>query len=86
MNQLPSDKCGGCVWWYEGPLMCDGCPNNPQSETIKLHCSQCKEILFVGDFFEITFEEDRLHLLCGEGCKDRWKELRITKEEWGNYQ
>jgi RNase P subunit RPR2 len=54
--------------------MCDGCPNNPQSEAITLHCSQCKEILFVGDFFEITFKEDRLHLLCREGCKDRWEE------------
>jgi len=51
-----------------------------------MHCSQCKNILFLGDFFEITFEGDRLHLLCRERCKDKWEEPRTTKEEWGNNQ
>jgi len=60
--------------------MCDGCPNNPQTEPIRVHCSICNEALFLGDFFEITFAEDRLQLLCSNGCKDRWKEPRITKE------
>ena len=24
MNQPLSDRCGDCVWWYEGPLLCEG--------------------------------------------------------------
>ena len=40
-------------------------------------------ILFVSDFCGIHYEEDGLHLLCSKGCKDEWKELRATKEEWG---
>ena len=81
MNQPLSDRCGNCVWWYEGPLLCEGCPNNPESEEMKLHCSQCKKFLFVGDSCEVAFEENRLHLFCSKGCKDKWEELRPKKEE-----
>ena len=42
MSQPSSDKSGDCVWWYGGPLLCEGWPNNPGSEAVKLHCSQCK--------------------------------------------
>ena len=86
MNQRPSDKCGGCVWWYEGPLLCEGCPNNPEPEAIKMPCSQCEKILFLDDICEVAFEEDRLHLLCSTGCKVKWEEPRTTKEVWGNHQ
>ena len=83
MNQSPSDKCGDCVWWHEGPLVCQACPNNPESETMKMPCSQCRVISSVSNSYEIHYEEDGLHLLCSKGCKDEWKELRATKEEWG---
>ena len=86
VNQLPSDKCGDCVWWYEGPQLCEGCPNNPESEAMKMPCSQCKKILSVSDFCEIHYEEDGLHLLCSKLCKNEWEGLRNTKEEWGNHQ
>jgi hypothetical protein len=85
MNQPPSEKCGDCVWWYEGPLLCEACPNNPESETMKMPCSQCKKILFVSDFCEMHFEEDGLHLLCSKECKNEWEGLWTTKEEWGNH-
>ncbi len=81
MNQRLSDKCGDCVWWYEGPLLCEGCPNNPASETMKLHCSQCEKNLVVGDSCEIAFENDRFHLFCSKGCKEKWEELRTSKQE-----
>jgi hypothetical protein len=35
MNGRPSERCGGCVWWHEGPLMCKGCPNNPDTRRKK---------------------------------------------------
>jgi hypothetical protein len=86
MNQPSSDKCGDCVWWQEGPLVCQACPNNPESETIKMPCSQCRIILSVSNSYEIHYEEDGLHLLCSKGCKGEWEELRAAKEEWGNNQ
>ena len=86
MNQPLSDRCGDCVWWYEGPLLYEGCPNNSESEAMRLHCSQCEKTLLVGDSCEVAFEEDRLHLLCSKECKNQWEELWTTKEEWGNHQ
>ena len=41
MNKPPSDKCGECVWWNEGPILCDGCPNNPETETKKAGGELC---------------------------------------------
>jgi hypothetical protein len=35
MEKRPSEKCGDCVWWYEEPILCEGCPNNPETETKK---------------------------------------------------
>jgi hypothetical protein len=86
MNQAPSDKCGDCVWWYEGPLLCEACPNNPESETMKMPCSQCKMTLSVSSSHEIHYEEDGLHLLCSKECKNEWEGLRTTNEEWGKHQ
>ncbi len=31
MEQSPSEKREGCFWWYEDPLLCEGCPNNPKA-------------------------------------------------------
>jgi len=31
-KKRPSEKCNGCIWWYEDPLLCQGCPNNPDTE------------------------------------------------------
>ena len=31
MSGRPSDKCGNCVWWHEGSMLCQGCPNNPET-------------------------------------------------------
>ena len=81
MNEPPSEQCRDCVWWYEGPILCMGCPNNPESEIRKMPCSHCKEIIFLDKFYEITYEEDGLHLLCSKECQDKWKELRTTIEE-----
>ena len=36
MNKPSSERCGECVWWYEGPILCQGCPNNPETETKKI--------------------------------------------------
>jgi RNase P subunit RPR2 len=47
---------------------------------MKLHCSQCKKILVVGDSCEIAFENDRVHLFCSKGCKEKWEERRSTKK------
>jgi len=33
MNKPSSERCGECVWWYEGPILCQGCPNNSETET-----------------------------------------------------
>ena len=49
-------------------------------------CSQCKKILSVGDFYEIQYEEDGLHLLCSKKCKNECEGLWTTKEEWGIHQ
>jgi hypothetical protein len=86
MNQPPSDKCGDCVWWYEGALLCVGCPNNPESETMKIPCSQCKKTLSVTEFYEIHIEEDGLYFLCSKECKNEWEGLWTIKEAWGNRQ
>ena len=86
MNQAPSDKCGDCVWWYEGPILCEGCPDNLKSEAMKMPCSQCSKILSVSDFCEIHYEEDGLHLLCSKESKNQWEGFWTTKEEWGNHQ
>lgn len=32
MKERPSEKCDDCIWWYEDPLLCDGCPNNSGTE------------------------------------------------------
>jgi len=32
MTERPSEKCDDCIWWYEDPLLCQGCPNNPDTE------------------------------------------------------
>ena len=32
MEQRPREKCDDCFWWYEDPLLCEGCPNNPRTE------------------------------------------------------
>jgi hypothetical protein len=71
MNQLPSEKCGNCIWWYEGPLLCEGCPNNPESEARKMPCSQCKKILSVSDFCEIHYERGRPLLALYQGVQKR---------------
>ncbi len=35
MERRPGERCGDCVWWYEGPILCEGCPNNPETEAKK---------------------------------------------------
>jgi len=45
-----------------------------------MQCSQCEKILLVGDSCEVAFEDYRLHFLCSKGCKDKWEELRTTRE------
>ena len=72
MHNSPSDRCGDCPWWHEGPIMCIDCPNHPEADTWNMPCSQCKQLLFVGEFYEIAFTEDGLLLLCSKKCKDRW--------------
>jgi len=57
-----------------------GSPNNSESEAMKMQCSQCEKILLVGDSCEVAFEDYRLHFLCSKGCKDKWEELRTTRE------
>ena len=32
LDKAPGDECGDCIWWYEGPILCEGCPHNPESE------------------------------------------------------
>jgi hypothetical protein len=32
MKERPSERCEDCVWWREGPFLCAGCPNNPETE------------------------------------------------------
>lgn len=71
MNKPPSNKCGNCVWWYEGPLLCKGCPNNPETETMKVPRSQGKRVLFKGDLCQISYEENGFHMLCSEGGEDK---------------
>jgi len=53
---------------------------------MRLHCSQCEKILLLGDSCEVAFEDDRLHLLCSKGCKDKWEELKTTKEGGATHQ
>jgi hypothetical protein len=86
MNQPLSDKCGDCFWWYEGPLLCEVCPYNPESETMKIPCSLCKKILSVIEFYEIHFEEGGPHFLCSKECKNKWEGLWTIKKALGNRQ
>ena len=63
-----SMRCGDCVWWYEGPLMCDGCPNNPETSTAWNPCEGCilqDEGLFLcttcpNDFKQNNIQEIRI--------------------------
>jgi hypothetical protein len=32
MKHRPSDSCEDCFWWHEDPVLCEGCPNNPETE------------------------------------------------------
>ena len=32
MEERRSEKCNDCIWWYEDPLLCQGCPNNLDTE------------------------------------------------------
>jgi hypothetical protein len=32
MQRKPSEKCEDCIYWYEDPYLCHGCPNNPDTE------------------------------------------------------
>ncbi len=35
MERRPGERCGDCVWWHEGPILCEGCPNNPETKAKK---------------------------------------------------
>jgi hypothetical protein len=35
MEQRPSEGCENCVGWHEDPLLCVGCPNDPESGKTK---------------------------------------------------
>jgi hypothetical protein len=46
MEQRPSEECGDCFWWYEDPLLCRGCPNNPDTkESRKTHSDEIVSLL-----------------------------------------
>jgi hypothetical protein len=32
MKHKPSERCEDCFWWHEDPVLCEGCPNNPETE------------------------------------------------------
>jgi len=45
-KKRPSEKCNGCIWWYEDPLLCQGCPNNPDAEpSRKTHLDEIVDLL-----------------------------------------
>jgi hypothetical protein len=72
MHNPPSDRCRDCPWWYEGAIMCLGCPNYPEAEKYILPCSQCRQFFYVRQLHEIVFEKKGLFLFCGKKCKDNW--------------
>jgi hypothetical protein len=39
---------------------------------MRLPCSQCQKILFLGSFYEIVYNENGIHMLCRKECKDKW--------------
>ena len=39
---------------------------------MRLPCSQCQKTLFLGNFYEIVYSEDGIHLLCSKECKEKW--------------
>ena len=81
MNEPLSEQCGDCVWWYEGPLLCEGCPNNPESEAMKMPCSHCKQIFITSKSYEIIFDESGIHFICSKECKEKWEGLKIPQKQ-----
>jgi len=75
-----SDRCGDCVLWHEGPIMCIDCPNYPEVERYILPCSQCKQFLFVSQLYEIVFDKKGLFLFCSKECKEEW-DFSVTAEK-----
>jgi hypothetical protein len=39
---------------------------------MRLPCSQCQKILFLGSFYEIVYSENGISLLCSKECKEKW--------------
>ena len=72
MHNPPSDRCGVCLWWHKGAIMCIDCPTYPEAERYILPCSQCKQFLFVSQLYEIIFDKKGLFLFCSKECKDKW--------------
>jgi hypothetical protein len=60
--------------------MCIDCPNYPEADTWILPCSQCKQLLFVSQFYEIAFGKKGLFLFCSKECKEKW-DSSVTAEK-----
>ena len=46
MERRPSEQCEDCIWWHEEPLLCKGCPNNPETaDTPKSHLNETSTVL-----------------------------------------
>ena len=80
MYNSPSDRCGDCPWWHEGPIMCIDCPNHTVADRYILPCCQCKQFLFVSQLYEIDFEKKGLFLFCNQECKEEWDSF-VTSEK-----
>ena len=45
---------------------------NTGNYTMRLPCSQCQKVLYLGNFYEIVYGEHGYYLLCSRECKDEW--------------
>jgi hypothetical protein len=46
MEERPSQKCNDCISWYDDPLLCQGCPSNPDTEkSRKTHLNEIVSLL-----------------------------------------